>query len=109
LEKISNMCLPYEISERTLGKARGYLAWLFFNMRRCEDDQGKESRMHIEIERKTDCFADNCPAQGKVTGLPGWKLYVGKKPETMLDPEALAELQEHVGPGEYAVLVPEEL
>jgi hypothetical protein len=65
--------------------------------------------MHIEIERKTDCFADNCPAQGKVVGLPGWKLYVGKKPETMLDSEALAELQEHVGPGEYAVLVPEEL
>lgn len=65
--------------------------------------------MQIEVVKKDPCFAENCPARLRVIGLPGWTLYVGKKPETLLDSEALAQLQEHVGPDEYATLVPDSL
>jgi hypothetical protein len=65
--------------------------------------------MHIRIERKDVCWSDNCPAIGSVEGLPGWKLYIGKVPETLLDQQALAQLREHVGPDEFAVLLPENL
>ena len=66
--------------------------------------------MQIKIIRKDpNCWAENCPAVGKVDGLPGWTLVVGKKPETLLDAEALAQLRELVGPDEYATLVPESL
>jgi hypothetical protein len=66
--------------------------------------------MNIQIERKDDsCFSDNCPAIGRVDGLPGWKLYIGKRPETLLDADGLAQLRGHVGPDEFAVLLPEDL
>jgi hypothetical protein len=66
--------------------------------------------MQIEVVKKDrTCFAENCPAQLRVIGLPGWTLYVGKKPETLLDREALDQLREHVGPDEYATLVPDSL
>lgn len=66
--------------------------------------------MQIVIQRTdASCFNKNCPAVGVVDGLPGWRLYIGKRPETLLDDEALAQLREHVGPDEYATLVPEDL
>jgi hypothetical protein len=66
--------------------------------------------VQIEIE-KTDpsCFADNCPAVGKVIGLPGWKLYIGKRPETLLDQDALTQLRDRVGPDECAALLPDSM
>lgn len=66
--------------------------------------------MQIKIIRKDpNCWAENCPAVGEVVGLPGWTLFVGKKPEALLDAEALAQLREYVGPDETATLVPDSL
>jgi len=65
--------------------------------------------MDIQLIRKApNCFSDNCPGdEYKVSGLPGWKVVVGRKPETLLDAEALAQLRGRVGPDEYASLVPD--
>jgi hypothetical protein len=63
---------------------------------------------HIQLEQKAPgCFTDNCPGDRyTVPALPGWRLVIGRKPETALGPEALAEIATILGPGEYAALVP---
>lgn len=66
--------------------------------------------MRIVITRTdSDCHGHGCPAVGHVEGLPGHRLVVGKRPEELLDADALAQLAPRVGPDEYAVLIPEEL
>lgn len=69
----------------------------------------------VIIDRKmTDdggtCNGDHCNATGRVEGLPGWRLTIGKRPEELItDPALLAEIAAHVGPGEVAQLTPEGL
>ncbi len=67
--------------------------------------------MRIIIDSKVtddgaECGGDHCNARGRIEGLPGWELTIGKRPEALLDAEGLAELAAHVGPDEVATLTP---